>query len=503
MDGNAYEEVRNSDRPPVGFPPAGLVETHSGTVVFFGARAYKVKKPLDLGFLDFRTRESREAACHREVELNRRLAPDVYLGVSDVHDPDGTLCEHLVVMRRMPTDRRLSVLAASGADLAPDLSALAGLLARFHTDADTGPHIDREAGVEATARRWRDNTSEMRALASDALPVAVIEEVDALAARYLAGRGPLLAGRVAEGRSRDGHGDLLAEDIFLLDDGPRVLDCLEFDDSLRFGDVLADVAFLAMDLEHLGRADLAAHFLEAYRRESGDGWPASLAHHHIAYRAQVRAKVTAIRAAQGAEGAAEQARRLLDLCLAHLREAEVRLVLVGGRPGTGKSTVAAGLGEAIGAVVLRSDVIRKERAGLSPTDSAAAAFGEGIYSPAATDATYRDVLDRARHHLSMGETVVLDASWSREVHRALAREVASDTSSSLVELQCVLDPEVAAERIAERARRGGDPSDADADVAAAMASTEDDWPGSTPIDTASAPDEVVASVLGVLGRASS
>ena len=140
------------------------------------------------------------------------------------------------------------------------------------------------------------------------------------------------------GRARDGHGDLLADDIFLLDDGPRVLDCLEFDDALRLDDVLADVAFLAMDLERLGRPDLAERFLAAYRAASGDTWPSSLAHHHIAYRAQVRAKVSAIRAEQGVPDSADKAQALLRLALAHLEAGRVRLVLVGGLPGTGKST---------------------------------------------------------------------------------------------------------------------------------------------------------------------
>src|SRR5690606_13545776 len=182
--------------------------------------------------------------------------------------------------------------------------------------------------------------------------------------------------RVAAGRACDGHGDLLADDVFCLDDGPQVLDCLEFDDALRYEDVLADVAFMAMDLERLGRADLAEHFLDAYRRAAGEDWPASLAHHHIAYRAQVRAKVTAIRAQQGDAGSVDAARALLKLCFDHLEAGRVRLILVGGAPGTGKSTLAAGLAASLGATVLRSDVIRKERAGLAPSESAAAGFGQ-------------------------------------------------------------------------------------------------------------------------------
>ncbi|MDP1807390.1 MAG: hypothetical protein Q8K72_19595, partial [Acidimicrobiales bacterium] len=317
-----------------------MAETHSGVVFFLGDRAYKLKKPVDLGFLDFRTREARLDACRREVALNRRLAPDVYLGIADIHGPDGQPCDHLVVMRRMPDDRRLSSMVAAGVDVTEHLAGLAALLARFHAGADRSPSIDEMAGRDAVRRRWETNHDEMAPFRAAVLDPETEDGMISLARRYLAGRGPLFAQRIKEGRACDGHGDLLADDIFCLDDSPRVLDCLEFDDRLRFGDALADVAFLAMDLERLGRPDLASEFLARYQDASGDGWAPSLAHHHIAYRAQVRAKVAAVRWSQGDTASGPTATRLLALCHDHLRRARVRLVLVGGNPGTGKSTVA-------------------------------------------------------------------------------------------------------------------------------------------------------------------
>jgi predicted kinase len=277
-----------------------------------------------------------------------------------------------------------------------------------------------------------------------------------------------------------------------------VLDCLEFDDALRLDDPLADVAFLAMDLERLGRPDLAQAFLDDYRVAAADAWPPSLAHHHVAYRAQVRAKVSAIRAAQGVEGAGPKAQALLDLCLAHLRAARIQLVLVGGLPGTGKSTLAAGLGSALGADVLRTDVVRKELAGLAPDTSGASGFGEGIYSATATEATYAELVERARQALAHGRSVVLDASWSSAAARAAARDVADATSSDLVELRCTAPAEVAARRLRERALRGGDPSDADPAVAAAMASVADAWPEATELDTVAPPDDVLAAALAAV-----
>jgi uncharacterized protein len=476
-----------------------VAETHSGVVFFAGDRAFKLKKAVDLGFLDFTSRASREAACRREVELNRRLAPDVYLGVADVHDATGAVCDHLVVMRRLPADRRLSKLVLDGAPVEVVLDDLARLLAGFHDRAERSSEADRIASADALGGRWRANTAELGAFAGRHVDPEAVEAVDRLAARYLAGRGPLFASRIARGRACDGHGDLLADDIFCLDDGPRVLDCLEFDDALRLEDVLADVAFLVMDLERLGRADLARRFLDSYRIASGDDWPASLAHHHVAYRAQVRAKVSAIRAEQGVVDSAAKAQRLLELALEHLDAGRVRLVLVGGLPGTGKSTLAGGLADAAGAVVLRSDVVRKELAGIPAEQPAGAPFGQGMYGEAAREATYRELLARAERSLGLGQTVVIDASWTAEPRRAEARRLAEATASDLVELRCVAPPAVAAERLTARAAAGSDPSDADGDIAAAMAAVADPWPTSITVDTAMAPETVVQAALGHLG----
>ena len=476
---------------------AGVAETHSAVVFFVGDRAYKLKKPVDLGFLDFRERPAREAVCHREVELNRRLAPDVYLGVADVTGPDGKVCDHLVVMRRMPPDRRLSTLVTTGAPVDGHLWALAHLVAAFHARAERSDAADAAASPGALAGRWTDNAASL-AEHGDVVDRATVDRVHALALRYLEGRQPLFRRRIAEGRACDGHGDLLADDVFCLDEGPQVLDCIEFDDQLRYGDTLADVAFLAMDLERLGRPDLGERFLRAYREHADDTWPASLEHHHVAYRAQVRAKVGAIRAAQGHDAAGGEARRLLDMSLRHLEAGRVRLVVVGGLPGTGKSTLARALGDAIGATVLRSDEVRKELAGMPVDQHARDEFGQGIYTVTATADTYRELVARAEVALRMGETVVLDASWNEDRWRELARSAASRTYADLVELRCEVEPEVAAERIRARVAAGRDASDATPAVATAMATRADPWPSAVTIPTGGPPSVSVAEALDAL-----
>jgi aminoglycoside phosphotransferase family enzyme/predicted kinase len=416
---------------------AALAETHSAVVVLIGDRAYKVKKPVDLGVLDFTTVERRRRACEDEVRLNRRIAPDVYLGVAEVLDVDGAVCDHLVVMRRMPADRRLSTLVVAGEDVTGPLRSVAHQLAALHAGGARTPAADEAAGVDATRARWVANTDQLLQVAGgDLFDDVTVGTVHGLATRYLDGRHRLLEGRVAAGRAVDGHGDLLADDVFCLRDGPRVLDCLDFDERLRLGDALADAAFLAMDLERLGRAHLGTLFLAAYREYADDAWPPSLAHHHIAYRAQVRAKVAAIRAGQGAAGAASEGRELLAMALRHLEAGRVRLVLVGGLPGTGKSTLAKALGHRLDAVVLRSDEVRKELAGVPALTRMAASYGEGIYEAGSTARTYDVLLDRAETALAYGESVVLDASWSDQEVRARARTVARRTDADLAELRC-------------------------------------------------------------------
>jgi aminoglycoside phosphotransferase family enzyme/predicted kinase len=461
---------------------AAVRETHVGVVFLLCDRAYKLKKPVRTGFLDFSTAQLRCATLRRELELNRRLAPDVYLGVTQVPDPvdPAAAPEPLLVMRRMPADRRLATLVQDGAPVDGPLRDLARLMAVFHARAERSDRIAAEGGRDALRRRWTDNIAQTRAFRETVLDAAAVDAVDELALRFLDGRGSLFADRRADDRIVDGHGDLIADDVFCLDDGPRVLDCLEFDDLLRYVDVLDDVAFLAMDLERLGRPELATRFLDAYVEFSGDPAPVSLRHHYIAYRAFVRAKVACLRHEQGDPGAAGIAVQDADLAIAHLRAGAVRLALVGGLPGTGKTTIAGGLADRFGAVLLSSDRVRKELAGLDPATSATANFGEGLYTPERTDALYSELLHRAAELLARGESVVLDASWTSARHRHAAEKLAHDTHSDLVALRCHTSPETAAHRIRTR---GPTASDATAAVATAMAATADPWPEAVDVDT--------------------
>jgi aminoglycoside phosphotransferase family enzyme/predicted kinase len=463
--------------------------THLSVLASTRDRVYKAKLPFRFAFCDMSTLERRWENARHELELNQRFAPDVYLGITEL--PDGPP-EPLLVMRRMPDARRLGTLIDDDRDVGACIEAVAARVGDAHLASPHTPMIDAASDAAAVAELWRQAFEQTRPYVGRVLASTDASRVERLATRYLAGRRQLFEARVRTGHAVDGHGDLLADDIFCLDDGPRILDCLEFDARLRYGDALADVAFLAMDLERRGRPDLARRFLDRYAESTGDAWPASLEDHWVAYRAHVRAKVACLRHDEGDPAAASHARLDLRLARRRLEHGRVRLVLVGGLPGTGKTTLAHGLAQSESWTVLRSDVIRKELAGMTAEAPAPASYESGLYTPDATARTYAEIVSRAEHALAHGETVVLDASWADARHRRAAAAVAARSTSDLVQLECTAPPALAGARIAGRR---GDASDADVEIAGRMAARFDPWPEASAVDTSAPVEEVIAVAL--------
>ena len=467
--------------------PPELIETHSALIFLYGDQAHKVRKPLDLGFLDNRTVAARGVQSRREVALNRRLAPDVYTGVLEVRDDDEVV-EYVVRRRRRPGHQSLAALVRArtgdssgvgGPDLVAGVREVARQVAGLHAVSPRSEEIDAAGRAGTVSALWAESLDHLRRLWPERRDREVVDRIDQLASDYLRGRTALLRDRIDAGRIVDGHGDLLAADVFLTADGPRVIDCLEFDDRLRYGDAVSDVAFLAMDLDRLGARDLAVVFLEAYRDASGDRAPRSYTHHHIAYRALVRAKVTAIRAGQdtGDGGSdATLARTFAEASVDSLLRGRVRLVLVGGVSGSGKSTLAGPLARALGAELLRSDVVRGEVGDR--------AVGADRYSPRAVARVYAELLDRASALLARGHSVVLDATWLEPRRRVEAETVAVDAHAELVEIACTAPREELRRRIRDRARAGSDPSEATTEVLDAQLTDPAPWPEALHIDTA-------------------
>jgi aminoglycoside phosphotransferase family enzyme/predicted kinase len=487
--------------PPAGEPYAAVLESHLSVVLLLGALALKVKKPVTLPFIDLSTRDSRRRVCKADLDLNRRLAPDVYLGVAELsaHGLPEIAGEPVLVMRRLPHDRRLSELLGGQEDLRPALNDIARQMVCLHVAQRS--ELDSDL-LGTTTLLWQQGLEQLLGFVPDPLDRAGLDELAALVAQFLAGRADLLHGRERRGLVRDGHGDLLADDMFCLSDGVRILDCLEFDRRLRVNDVLADVAFLAMDLELRAAPELARYFVERYREHSGETHPLSLQHHYVAYRAFVRAKVECLRYEQGAAEASARARRLLELALRHLHAGRVHLVLVGGLPGSGKSTLAAEVAASGDDerewVLLSSDVVRRDLFG-GTSSAGAAPFGRGAYDQEHTQATYDELLRRARLALSQGRSVLLDASWTSAAHRRHAEALARECSAALTQVRCDVPVSECARRLATRQDAHG--SDADADVLRALAACADAWPEAAALPTDGSVADAAQAVIDLLARA--
>lgn len=460
-----------------------VVETHLSILAFTPSSVFKMKKPVRYPFCDLSTPALRAADAAQEVALNARLAPDVYRGVVEVTDERDAVVDTAVEMRRLDDRLRLSSIADRGHGT-QCVRAVAQVLGAFHDRALRSGDAAVAASRDGVAALWRAGFDQSRRFRGDPLDGASMDRIEFLAERFLAGRATVFARRVAAGRAVDGHGDLLADDVFCEPSGPQIIDCLEFDRSLRVGDTLLDIAFLAMDLEAGGRPDLATLFLDEYRRATGDVWPPALEDHYIAYRAHVRAKVACLRYEQGDAAAAALAGDRLRLCLDHLELGRVRLVLVGGLPGTGKSTIARELGRRRNATVLRTDDLRGPGA-------AASSFGEGMYADSVKDTVYRRLLDEAATLLAGGESVILDATWNGAARRAAAVATALEHAADLVEIVCCAPAPLCRHRLLVRGVQSTDPSHATPAVHDAMRAAFDDWPAAVAIDTMRSIDESV------------
>jgi uncharacterized protein len=505
----AMEVAITADKPAespttAAVPYVAAHETHTGMVVLVGNRAFKAKKPVLTDFLDFRTPEQRERACIREVELNSRLSPGSYLGVAHLTDPTGGPAEPIVVMRRYRDDDRLASMVTRGQ---PDeavqevLDRVAGVLANFHEHAERSQVISAQGKVSAVDQRWRENLSELHRYAATAISEvsgALIERISHLAAEFISGRALLFTRRIEEGCIVDGHADLLADDIFCVDGELALLDCLEFDDELRYVDRIDDAAFLAMDLEFLGRKDLGEYFLERYVVHSADTGPLSLRDFYIAYRAVVRAKVECVRVLQGKSEAATDAAWHLAIATQHLQSGAIRLALIGGNPGSGKSTLAHALAEKVGAQVISTDDVRRELRESGVIAGDPGVMDAGLYSPDNVTTVYEEALRRARLSLGNGQSVILDGTWRDPQIRAQAHRLATETHSAVVELMCSTTADLAADRI--KTRRPGN-SQVTPEIAAALAAQQSRWDTAHRIDTSRALEYPVGEAHDVWRRA--
>jgi aminoglycoside phosphotransferase family enzyme/predicted kinase len=470
--------ILKADLEAAGFE---LIETHISWVFLGEAEVFKVKRPVDLGFLDFTTLEKRRDACEAEVRLNRRLAPEVYIDVvpitvdaAGVHEiaGRGMVVDWAVRMRRLAVESRADELLKAGLLKPRHIDELAAHIAHFHEGARCDAETSRHGEVTTIRRNVKENFAQTRVSIDHYLSAPQAREIERWQLDALSDEGRFTA-RVETGRVRDGHGDLRLEHVYFgTDRSITIIDCIEFNDRFRYGDICADIAFLSMDLAWHGRVDLAERFLASYARESNDYDLYSVVDFYESYRAFVRGKVASLLAddteasTDARERARREARRYFVLSLAYERPPLVppRVVVIGGMIASGKSRAAATVGALLAAPVISSDRTRKHLMGREPTASMQSKAWSGAYSPSATEAVYEELWRLSDVVLSSGRPIVLDASFRTAAMRDAARGLADRHGVPFLLVECSAPRELIRERLAARESVGAHESDARTDV---------------------------------------
>lgn len=471
--GRVVERLSDPTAYPEPTTRVEVLQTHISWLFLTDRYAYKVKKPVDFGFLDYTTLEKRRACCEREVVLNRRLSPDTYIGVVDITDEHGvpTLngsgrpVETAVKMVRLPEGRMLRKVLARGEGDADLFVGLARTVAEFHARARVAGEAASLKKLEGVRFNCEENFAQTERYVGTLIPAREFEFIRNSTRLFFDRRCGLFSRRLDEGRIVDGHGDLHLDSICATDP-VRIFDCIEFNDRFRIQDVAEEVAFLAMDLEFNGYAPFARTFVESYVHASGDAELWDLLAFYKCYRAYVRAKVNSFLADDPnvpparRETIAATAGRYYELAA---RYAAVfnprRLIVTCGLTGSGKSTLARRLAERYRLRVVRSDVTRKELLGLAPDTRRHVPFNEGEYSPSITERTYATMVERAAEGLAAGETVVLDGCFIKKEQRAGAIDLARRIGVPLLVLECRTSEEVIRERLEQRSRKANAVSD--------------------------------------------
>jgi len=462
---------------PAAYPhpvePVQVVETHISWVLLTGDFAYKVKKPVDYGFVDYSTLERRRHFCEEEVRLNRRLAPDLYLGVVPITgdsrhpkvDGEGEAIEYAVKMREFPQQAQLDRVLARGLLGVEEVDELADTVARFHADAPPARPGEGYGGPDEVAAVMRGNFELTAKFVPDLIGRDAYAHLKGWTDQALARHRETMAGRLKDGFVRECHGDVHLRNVALLNGKIEIFDCIEFNPAFRFTDVMAEVAFTQMDFDAREHPGLGWRFINRYLERTGDYAGLTLLPMYLAYRAYVRAKVTAL----GPDGPEKRGAVLRQVALAeeYTRDRRPALLIMHGVTGSGKSTLSDALLMDLGTVRIRSDIERKRIAGVDRARRAQP-VGGGIYSADMTRTTYARLHELAAEGLKAGYTVILDATYLKGWQRRDARAVAEAHGAPWWIVHCRATREELVyrieSRIESRAADGGAVSDGTVDV---------------------------------------
>ena len=456
-----------------------VIETHISFVILTGPYAYKIKKAVNFGFLDFSSLADRKHFCHEEVRLNQRLTSGLYLDVlpitgsvdAPVLDGDGEAIEYAIRMRQFPQHQLLDQMQQRGELGNGHIDALTHQIARFHQQAPVVPGNHPLANPGAIMAPVQQNFEQIRLMLSEAADLAQLDALESWAADSFKRLQPLLEQRCAQGSVRECHGDIHLGNATLLDGEVVLFDCIEFNEPFRLIDIACDAMFLAMDLEDRNLHALAHRFTNGWLEQTGDYGSLPLINFYKAYRAMVRAKVSLFRLAQENDPQVKaevmaQYRSYAALAESYCAIPSRFLAITHGVSACGKSTVAMQLVEQLGALRLRSDVERKRLFGeqILPGNP----WRSAIYSDEATAATYQQLHEQATAALQAGFPVVIDATYLKHAQRQQAAHVAETCGVPLLILDCQAPDAIIAGWLAMRQGEGNDPSDATSEVITAQ-----------------------------------
>jgi aminoglycoside phosphotransferase family enzyme/predicted kinase len=448
-----------------------LIETHISWIILTGNYAYKIKKPANFGFLDFSTLERRRHFCHEELRLNRRFAPQIYLDVIEIRGTvdaprlhgDGDAIDYALKMVEFPQTCLFSHHAADGTLTATMIDAIADHVNELHANADK-PLQGSAFGSVQSVRRWsEENITQIAAAVPDSLMPQSFARLQHWyhVNEYLLDQ---VERRRQDGHVRDCHGDLHLDNMALIDNEVMPFDCIEFNPELRWIDTISEAAFVAMDLQARGYAGFGWRFISRYFESSADYEAIGLLRYYLIYRALVRAKVEALRVAPAANPTAKTfaaAFSYLDLADQWSTNPHAGMIIMHGLSGSGKSTVAAQLVEALGAIQIRSDVVRKQLHGLAPDSNSQSAPNRGIYSNDATELTYNRMREIAATIIAANFCVILDATFLQETDRRKMLELETALPCTRVIVNCEAPEAILRERISAREN---DPSEANLQI---------------------------------------
>jgi uncharacterized protein len=447
-----------------------LIETHASWVILTGRHAYKIKKPVNLGFLDFSTLEKRRFCCEEELRLNRRLAPEIYLGLAPVFGTaeqpnwtgNGQAIEYAVKMAQFPQEAQLDRALAAG-NLQPNqIDAFARLIARFHQQIAVAGADSSYGAPDHIRKPVQENFLQIRRHVPDGRILEPLAELEDWTRAGLNALNPVFVRRKSEGRIRECHGDLHLRNLAWVNEAPVVFDCIEFNSNLRWIDVISDAAFLVMDLQDRHQPQLAHRFLNLYLENTGDYDGLRVLPFYLTYRALVRAKVNAILASQPGIGkrlkaeAQRDFRDYLDLAKRHAGPGRPQLVITHGMSASGKSTLTQPILEHLEAIRIRSDVERKRCVGMKPDTDGHAVIDEGIYTDETTERTYAKLIELASQILDAGNPVIVDAAFLKTDQRLQFHRLAAAKQVPFFILECTASPETLRRRIVDRPKNVSD-----------------------------------------------